>query len=301
MNRFTKLRKFLRKVILYSIETPIGRLLPDVIYLKIKFRLLVGTMLNLKNPRTFNEKMQWLKLYNRKPEYTVLVDKYKVRDYIARELGEEYLIPLLGVWDKAEDIDFDTLPDKFVLKCNHNSGLGMCICKDKSKLDTKKVKAELKKGLKQNYYMHGREWPYKNVERKIICEKYMEDESRSELKDYKLWCFGGKVEVVLTCAERFSETGLKENFYDPEWNLLDMRRPAHANTDYPIAKPQCLDKMIAFAEQLSKGFPFLRVDFYEVDKKLYFGELTFFPATGMENFEPTEWDRKLGDLINLQE
>ena len=299
MNRIINAIKDPKKVILYLLETPFGRLLPDTSYLRLKFRLLIGRRLDLKEPKTFNEKLQWLKLHNRRPEYTDYVDKYKVRDHIKETLGEEYLIPLLGVWDDPNDIDFSTLPDKFVLKCNHNSGLGMCICKDKSKLDIKKAKAELKKGLRQNYYLYGREWPYKDVERKIICEEYMEDESCNELKDYKLWCFDGKVEVILTCAERFSKMGLRENFYDSEWNLLDLRRPAHANTDYSVAKPQCLDKMIAFAEQLSRGLPFLRVDFYEVDKKLYFGELTFFPASGMEGFEPCGWDERLGALIKL--
>ena len=151
--------------------------MPDKEYLQRKFRAKLGTSLNLDCPQTFNEKLQWLKIYNRTPEYTVMVDKYKVRDYIAQMLGEEYLIPLLGVWDDPEDIDFDALPNRFVLKCNHNSGSGMCICKDKSKLNIAKVKAGLRKGLKQDYYLTGREWPYKDVPRKIIAEKYMEDAS----------------------------------------------------------------------------------------------------------------------------
>ena len=146
---------------------------PDDVFLKKAFRVNMHQELNLDNPQTFNEKLQWLKLYNRKPEYTMMVDKYKVREYVADTLGEEYLIPLLGVWDDPDEIDFDALPNQFVLKCNHNSGLGMCICKDKSKLDIEKVKKELKKGLKQDYYLTGREWPYKDVPRKIVCEKFM--------------------------------------------------------------------------------------------------------------------------------
>lgn len=287
-------------VVLILLETLIGRLVPDKIYLKIKYRLSLGKKLDLTNPKTFNEKLQWLKLYNQKAEYTTYVDKYRVRDYIAKTLGEEYLIPLLGVWDNPEEIDFDALPEKFVLKCNHNSGLGMCICTDKSKLNTQRVKKDLKKGLKQNYYLHGREWPYKNVERKIICEQYMVDSSGTELKDYKLWCFNGEVKVILMCAERFSNTGLKENFYSPDWQLLDLKRPTHGNTDYEIEKPLNLDKMLEFAEKLSKNIPFLRVDFYEVDGKLYFGELTFFPATGMEKFSPEEYDLVLGEWIDLE-
>lgn len=166
--------------------------MPDREYLQRRFQAELGKSLDLDNPQTFNEKLQWLKLYNRKPEYTMMVDKYKVREYIAQTLGEEYLIPLLGVWDDPDEIDFDALPDQFVLKCNHNSGLGMCICKDKSKLDISKVRAELRKGLKENYYIRHREWPYKDVPRKIIAEKYMVDDSNcGELTDYKFFCFNG--------------------------------------------------------------------------------------------------------------
>ena len=164
-----------------------GQSLNDEEYLKKAFKLNMGKELNLDNPQTFNEKLQWLKLHDRKSEYTIMVDKYLARDYIAKTIGEEYLIPLLGVWDSPDEIDFDALPDQFVLKCNHNSGLGMCICKDKSKLDIEKVKKELQKGLNENYYLHRREWPYKDVPRKIIAEKYMVDESGTELKDYKFF------------------------------------------------------------------------------------------------------------------
>ena len=299
MNKILKAIKNPKRLFLYILSKPISNFLPDKIYLKWVYSLTFNRKLNLKNPTTFNEKLQWLKLYNRKAEYTTYVDKYKVRDYIAKTLGEEYLIPLLGVWEDPEDIDFDALPEKFVLKCNHNSGFGMCICTDKSKLNVQKVKKELKKGLKQNYYLSSREWPYKNVERKIICEQYMVDSSGTELKDYKLWCFNGRVKLILTCAERFSKTGLKENFYSPEWELLDLKRPTHGNTDYEIEKPVNLEKMIGFAEKLSNNIPFLRVDFYEVDGQLYFGELTFFPASGTEKFEPEKYDLILGDWIDL--
>lgn len=175
------------------------------LYLRMRFKQRCGRSLNLAEPKTFNEKLQWLKLYNRKPEYTVMVDKYKVREYIAQMIGEEYLIPLLGVWDDPEDIDFDALPNRFVLKCNHNSGLGMCICKDKSKLDITKVKAELRKGLQQNYYLSSREWPYKDVPRKIIAEKYMEDAS-GDLKDYKFYCFNGEMKFVMINSDRNTYT-----------------------------------------------------------------------------------------------
>lgn len=272
--------------------------MPDEKFLRLMFRLRMNKNLDLNNPKTFNEKLQWLKLYNRKPEYTMMVDKYAVREYIKKKLGEEYLIPLLGVWDSPDDIDFDKLPNQFVLKCNHNSGLGMCICKDKSKLDIDKVRKELKKGLKQNYYLTGREWPYKDVTRKIIAEKYMEEKPNTELNDYKLMCFNGKVRCSFVCSERFSDDGLKVTFFDRGWNVMPFERhyPKSANA---IEKPQTYEKMVEFAEILSKDIPFVRVDFYEISGKLYFGELTFFPGSGYEEFEPEEWDYKLGKMIDL--
>ena len=265
----------------------------DMKYLSKLFRVSMGYKLNIEEPESLNEKLQWLKLYNRKPEYTMMVDKYKVRSYIADKIGEEYLIPLIGVWDDPDDIYFESLPKQFVLKCNHNSGLGMCICKDKSKLDINNVKKELQKGLRQDYYLTGREWPYKNVPRKIICEEYLGDNPN----DYKFFCFNGEVEYVLVCSDRFDS--LKETFFDKNWNIAPFKRPGIDN-DTKVQKPYNLEKMIELAEILSKNIPFIRVDFYEVDNKIYFGELTFFPASGFSGFEPEEWDFKLGELIKLQ-
>ena len=272
---------------------------PDEKYLKKMCDVRLGYKLNLENPKTFNEKLQWLKLYDRKPKYTMMVDKYAVRKYIADTIGEEYLIPLLGVWDNPDDIDFDTLPNQFVLKCNHNSGLGMCICKDKSKLEIEKVKAELRKGLQQDYYLTSREWPYKNVSRKIVCEKYMEDRQAHELIDYKFMCFNGVVKCSFTCSERFTESGLKVTFFDKDWNVMPFERhyPVSKN---PPKKPINYDKMIQFSEQLSKEIPFVRVDFYEINGQLFFGELTFYPGSGFEEFTPEEWDYKLGDFLKLK-
>ena len=271
----------------------------DEEYLKKLFYASMGKTLNLDNPQTFNEKLQWLKLYNRKPEYTMMVDKYKVREYIAQKLGTEYLISLLGVWNTPEEIDFNKLPDKFVLKCNHNSGLGMYICQDKSKMDVGQVKKELWKGLKQEYYLTGREWPYKKVKRKIIAEKYMEDDAVHELRDYKFFCFNGEPRITLVCTDRFSLDGLKEDFFDSNWTHLPMQRPTHANASELIPKPKSYDLMVHFAEELSKEMPFLRVDFYDINGHVYFGELTFFPASGLEKFEPEEWDERLGSWIKL--
>lgn len=268
-------------------------------YLKKMYRGAMGKKMNLESPKTFNEKLQWLKLYNRKHEYTMMVDKYLVRDYIAKKIGEEYLIPLIGVWDDPDEIDFEKLPDRFVLKCNHNSGLGMYICKDKSKMDVQWIKNELRKGLNQDYYLTGREWPYKDVPRKIIAEQFMEEASGSDLKDYKFFCFNGEPKMILVCADRFSKDGLRENFYDMKWNLMPVQRPKHPNTSYKIPMPKKLSEMTELARVLTKDISFSRIDFYEINGKIYFGEITFFPASGFEPFFPKEWDYTLGDWIQL--
>lgn len=272
---------------------------PDKLFLKAAFRARFGKKLDLNNPKTFNEKMQWMKLYNRKPEYTMMVDKCLVRNYVRDIIGEEYLIPLLGVWDDPDKIDFDKLPMQFVLKCNHNSGLGMCICKDKNKLDIAKVKNDLRKGLKQDYYLTGREWPYKNVPRKIIAEKYMEDVS-GELLDYKFMVFNGEVKCTFVASDRYSPEGLHVTFYDNDWNIMPFERHYPRVKD-PLPQPKCFDEMKELAVKLAKNLPFVRVDFYEVKGKIYFGELTFFPGGGYEEFTPESWDYKLGSWIDLLE
>ena len=272
--------------------------LPDDEYLIRKYRAAMGKELHLDAPITFNEKLQWLKLYDRKPEYTMMVDKYAVRQYVADTIGEEYLIPLLGVWDSPNEIDFDALPNQFVLKCNHNSGLGMCICKDKSKLDIPKVKAELRKGLDQDYYLTGREWPYKNVPRKIIAEKFMTDFRYNQLVDYKLMCFNGMVYCTFTCTDRHLKDGLKVTFFDNSWKKLPFERHYSSETK-EIQPPVQFEQMKKLAEILAKDISFGRVDFYEVNGKIYFGELTFFPGSGMEEFTPDEWDYKIGSWLVL--
>ena len=262
--------------------------MPDEEYLRRKFKACMGKELNLENPKTFNEKLQWLKLYDRRPEYTMMADKVAVREYVAKTIGEQHLIPCLGIWGNPEDINFDALPNQFVLKCNHNSGLGMCICKDKSKLDVVKVKKELKKGLAQDYYLSGREWPYKNVPPRIIAEAYMAD-SQGRLDDYKLMCFNGQVKCSFVCSDRFSEKGLHVTFFDTDWNVMPFERSYPAVKE-GLPKPTQYEKMVELAQTLSKGIPFVRVDFYEVDGKIYFGEMTFYPGCGFEAFQPEQWD-----------
>ena len=278
----------------------------DERYLKKSFKVLMGKDLNLENPQTFNEKLQWLKLHDRKPEYTVMVDKYKVRDYIAQVLGPEYLIPLLGVWNDPSEIDFDALPNQFVLKCNHNSSTGLCICKDKSKLDIGQAKRELSKALKEDFYLHGREWPYKNVPRRIIAEKYMEDSPSSapggvgQLTDYKVFVFEGKPYCIQVDFDRFINH--RRNLYDVNWNYLPFTTNYPTDPNHVIKKPDSLEELLAAAEKIARSLNnphFVRTDFYIVDGHIYFGEITFYHECGLVQFYPQEYDYKLGELIKI--
>lgn len=272
--------------------------LPDKDYLEMIFPVYFGDSLNLENPQTFNEKLQWLKLYNRQPGYTLMVDKYRVRKYIQEQIGEKYLIPLLGVWDKPELIDFGILPNQFVLKCNHNSGMGMYICKNKSEININKVKKSLERGLQEKYYLRGREWPYKNVQPRIIAEKYMSDES-GELIDYKVHNFNGEPKFILVCKDRFKDSGLTEDFYTVDWERMPVKRPGTPNSSTPMKKPEQLEEILKLSRKLAKDIPFVRTDFYIINGKVFFSELTFYPASGFSKFEPEKWDRTFGDWIKL--
>lgn len=272
----------------------------DALYLKIKYWGMMGKKLDLKHPKTFNEKLQWLKLYDRKDEYTAMVDKAAAKDYAAEKIGSQYIIPTLGVWERFEEIDFDALPDRFVLKCTHDSG-GLVICKDKSKLDLAQARQKIERSLKTDYYMSGREWPYKNVPRRIIAEKYMEDHLCGELRDYKFFCFNGVAESVMVCTER--ETGEpKFYFFDKSWTLkrYNLRGKA-APEGFTLEKPARIDEMFALAEKLSAGIPFLRVDLYSIDGAPYFGETTFFPDSGFDANLLAETDAYWGSLLKLPE
>lgn len=269
----------------------------DKTFLMMKYKALFGKKLDLVSPRSFNEKMQWLKLYDRNPRYTELVDKNNVKKYVENLIGAEYVIPTLGIWEKSKDIDWEYLPQKFVLKVTHDSG-GLVICKDKNKLDKKAACAKLQSALKRDYYKLHREWPYKDVHRCIIAEKYIQNDDSEELTDYKFMCFNGKVKCIFTGTGRYSVEGLKITFYDPNWNILPFKRHYPAEKK-PTAKPKSLNEMISLAEKLSSNIPFVRVDFYEVNSRPLFGEMTFFPGSGFEEFQPEEWDNTLGDWINL--
>lgn len=287
----------------YSILA-LGHILPDTVnadalYLKLLYKNRMKKKLDLTNPKTYNEKLQWLKLYNRKPEYTVMVDKYAVKGYVEKIIGKEYIIPTLGVWEHFDDIDFDKLPDQFVLKCTHDSG-GLVICKDKESLDKEKAKKQIEHCLKRRYFLNTREWPYKDVKPQIIAEKYMVDESGYELKDYKFFTFDGKVKAMFIATDRGSESETCFDFYDCNFEHLPFKN-GHPNAKKKIIKPENFDKMIELAEKLGKDIPHARIDFYNINGKIYFGEITFFHWSGLKPFEPEEWDYKFGSWIQLPE
>lgn len=297
LNRIIRAVTNPRKLVRYILFKT-ARLWPDKIYLKWYFYSRVGYKLDLNNPKTFNEKLQWLKLNNRKPEMVKMVDKVDAKEYVAKIIGEEYIIPTLGVYDSVDEIDFDKLPNQFVLKCTHDSG-GIVICSDKSKLDIEAAKAKLLSGLKVNYYYQNREWPYKQVKPRIIAEQYMVDESGYELKDYKFFCFDGEVKLLFIASDRGSKTEeTKFDFFDTDFNHLPFLN-GHPNATKPIDRPKGFEKMKQIAARLSQGQPHLRVDLYDINGRIYFGELTFYHWSGMTPFEPKEWDYKLGEWIQL--
>lgn len=293
-----------KKGIIYKVKRKLLRILapmlPDEFFLKCLYGMRFGHPLNLENPQTYNEKLQWLKLYNRKPEYSMMVDKAEVKKYVASIIGEEYIIPTLAVYNRVEEIDFDSLPNQFVLKCTHDSG-GIVICKDKETLDRKAAIKKLKKGLKTDYFYKNREWPYKNVRPRIIAEQYMTNNAGNsdELSDYKWFCFDGEPKAMFIATDRFAEgEETKFDFYDMDFNHLPFTN-GHPNSSKPISKPAGFETMKELARKLSTGIPHVRVDFYDVNGHIYFGELTFFHWSGTMLFEPEEWDYKFGEWLKL--
>ena len=271
--------------------------MPDEKYIALKFESRLGVKPNLTEPRTFNEKLQWLKLHDRKPLYTTLVDKYAVKRYVASIIGEEYIIPTYGVWNRFDEIDFDKLPEQFVLKCTHDSG-GLVIVKDKNNFDKEAAKKKINKCLKRNYYYKGREWPYKNVKPRIIAEAFMQDSVTGELRDYKFFCFGGIVKCYKVDFDRF--VGHKANYYTPDGRLMKLGEVVcPPDFEKKIALPARLEQMEELAQKLSVDQPFLRTDFYDVDGKIYFGELTFFPDSGFGKFVFEGNDELLGSWMKL--
>lgn len=268
----------------------------DELFLRMKWKLRMNYPLDLEHPKTYNEKLQWLKLHDRKPIYTTMVDKYEAKKYVAEIIGQEYIIPTLAVYDRVEDIDFDALPHQFVLKCTHDSG-GIVICRDKDSLDRKSALKKLRKALKRKYYWQNREWPYKNVKPRIIAEQYMEDESGYELKDYKFFCFNGVPRCLQVDFDRFKAH--KRNFYDLQWNFIDFQLRFLNDPDLQIVKPINFETMKEISYRLSNGIPHVRVDLYNVKGKIYFGELTFYHGSGLEQFNPEKWDDIMGEWLEL--
>lgn len=286
----------INRILLFLDRKKIIRL-EDKKYLEMRYEYVFGKKLDLNNPRTFNEKMQWLKLYDRKEEYESMVDKYKAKKYVSNIIGEQYIIHTLGIYDSFDEIDFDKLPNSFVIKCTHDSG-STIICKNKEKFNIRDAKKMLNKALKNNYYYAGREWVYKRIKPRIIIEEYMSDNINQDLLDYKIMCFNGKAKCSFVCLNRRSKEGLNVDFYDRDWKKMPFERH-YKNSKITLDKPRNYELMLNLAEKLSSNIPFLRVDFYEINNKLYFGELTFYPGSGFEEFKPEEWDEKLGEYIEL--
>ena len=275
-----------------------GFWIPDKLYLQLLYTTETGKRLNLKNPKLFGEKIQWLKLYCRKPEYSIMVDKYAVKSYVSNIIGKDYVLPTLGVWDRPEDINFDELPQQFVLKTTNGGGSGgVLICKDKTLLDKALVIRKMRQAMKSDIYGVYREWPYKNVKSRIIAEKYI-GKQNEDLKDYKFFCFNGVPKYCQVISGRNDVMSI--DFFNMEWE----HQPFHEPKQFPFSKeeinrPQSLLEMVKLSQLLSCNIPFIRVDFYEVNGRPFFGELTFFPTSGMGGFEPGEWDEVFGEMINL--
>lgn len=270
----------------------------DETYLRWYYFLCMKKRLNLKSPTTYNEKINWLKLYNRNPFYTTLVDKLKVKDVVAQKIGAEHVIKTLGVWKRAEDIEWDKLPDRFVLKTTQGGGnVGIVICRDKSTFDKVTAVTNMNAALKQNLYYSSREWPYKDVEPMIFAEEYMEDE-HGELRDYKFFCFNGKCKMLFVATERQTREEPYFNFFDENYNPLPFEQGHRVNPVIP-EKPEGFDEMKRVAEELSEGLPHARMDLYVIDGNVYFGEYTFYHFGGTMPFEPAEWDYKIGEWLKL--
>ena len=299
----SKIRTFIENP-QYFITSPAAKgwlnWVPDSLYLKVLYRVIMGRKLNLKNPKEYNEKLQWLKLNDRKPEYSTMVDKYEVRGYIEDLLGDKYLIPCLGIYDSVDDIDIDALPDRFVLKCTHDSG-SVEICKDKSSFDIEGAKHRLSQAMKRNYYATYREWPYKSVKPRIIAEGYLEGDG-GDLKDYKVMCFNGEAKIIEVHENRFVEGKVHtQTFYDREWNIVPLTQIETVTVDRPGERPRQLDEILRLSELIAKNMYHARIDWYIEGDKIYFGEITFFDGSGFESFSTPEMERMLGDMINLPE
>lgn len=270
--------------------------LSDEKFLKLKYKLVVGKNLNLDNPQSFNEKMQWLKLNDRKDIYTIMVDKYEAKEYVSKIIGDEYIIPTLGIYNRFDDINFEKLPNQFVIKCTHDSG-GIVICRNKSEFNIKEARKTINKYLKRNYFYVGREWPYKNVKPRIIVEKFIENSDGEQLRDYKFFCFNGVPKLMYLSEGLENHATARMSFYDMNFKLTRCKRSDYKQLDYTPERPKTFDKMKEYSRILSKNIPHLRVDWYEINGHLYFGELTFTTCSGFIPFDDEKWDYKIGNML----
>jgi len=298
---FTKLKKVISNPKILLFRSKLSCYIPDRAYLSWAFERSIGRPLNLISPQSFNEKLQWLKLYDRNPLYIKLVDKYEVREYIKKTIGEQYLVPLIGVYDNVDEIEIWRLPNQFVLKCTHDSG-NVIICRNKDSFNFIDAKRKLQKAQRRNFYYGGREWPYKNINPRIICEELLVEkdtirQNYKDVEDYKFHCFNG----VPTYCQVFFDRHIKMKtiYYDMNWVKQDISRPNIISYEGDIQKPPKFEIMKQIASKLSEGFPYVRIDLYNVDGRIYFGEITFFPASGFNPFVPDSWDRIWGDKIDL--
>ena len=295
------IQRYLKKpsLIIQGLLMKFNFLFPDRIYLKLLYRLKLGRKLDLKNPKRFTEKLQWLKLYDRMPNYPKLVDKAEVKDYVAGIIGDEYIIPTLGVWNHPEDIDWDNLPDRFILKTTHGGGgSGVVICNDKSQLDKKTAIDKLNRSMKQDIYATLREWPYKDISHRVIAEQLLDKDSQyDDIPDYKFYCFNGIPKIVLIATNRFTDHYF--NYYDMEFNKLNITSSAGRNAAIEFSKPSQFEKMKEIASKLSHDFAHIRVDLYYSNNKIYFGELTFYDSSGFDNLSSDSVDLEWGSWIKL--
>jgi len=285
--------------IVKKIATSIGRIIPDKIYINLRYKRAFNARVNWKKPQSFNEKLQWMKVYDRNPMYTKLVDKYEVKEYVSSVLGKKYVIPTIGVYDNFEDIDFNLLPEQFVMKCTHDSG-SVKMCQSKRDFNIHEVRKHFNERMKKNLYYGGREWAYKNVKPRIIIEPLLVDEDQQGIKDYKFFCFDGEVKALFVATDRgVPNTDVKFDFFDSQYNHLPIKN-GHENAEVTPAKPEGFEDMIKVARKLSKGFRQVRIDLYYVNSSILFGEMTFYHHCGFVPFEPQEWDNKFGEWINLE-
>lgn len=299
INNIKRIKKFVGnpKRLFYSLGyRGFFKWLPDKIYLKILFKFQTGASLNFKEPITFNEKLQWLKLNKKNKTYSLLVDKFEVRQYISKMIGSQYLIPLIGVYNDVDEIRLDDLPDKFVIKCTHDSG-GVFICKDKKTFDLSKTKVEINKRLKRNYFWAGREYPYKEIQPRIIIEEFMEDKIDGQLRDYKFFCFNGEPKFMFIASNR-GEGTTKFDFFDMEFKEIAVKQHYEKSKD-KVKKPINFEEMIKLSKKLSNNMTHVRIDFYEINGKVYFGEFTFFHFSGLESFTPVNYDYHFGTYIDI--